>query len=146
MSPKLLKFQWPFLAIRKRHGITISVVVWHHHYLYRRRHYHLHWHQQDNHHNQWNRCQLFISPSTHDCALSDAQSWVNWTKIVLASVELSRLLHIIFESVTAGLTRRNIWNFLDLYKIYLKNKIFSLSKGCLFLSNWEPITYFALLS
>ena len=141
MSSKLPKFQWTFSPIGKRHRriiiITFIVVVSHHH---------LHWHQQDKHRNQCNRCQSFILPSTHDCALSDAQSWVNWRKIVLASVELSRLLHMIFESLTAGLTRRDIWNLLDLYKIDLKNKIFSSSKGCLFPSNWEPITYFALLS
>ena len=117
--------------------ITFIVVVSHHH---------LHWHQQDKHRNQCNRCQSFILPSTHDCALSDAQSWVNWRKIVLASVELSRLLHMIFESLTAGQTRRDTWNLLDLYKIDLKNKIFSSLKGCLFPSNWQPITYFALLS
>ena len=149
MSSKLPKFHWTFSPVGKRHGrIIIIVVVWHHHYLYRRRrrHHHLHWHQQDNHHNQCNRCQSFILPSTHDCALSDAQSWVNWRKIVLASVEFLWLLYMIFESLPAGLTRRDIWNLLDLYKIDLKKKIFSLSKGCLFLSNWEPITYFALLS
>ena len=44
--------------------ITFIVVVSHHH---------LHWHQQDKHRNQCNRCQSFILPSTHDCALSDAQ-------------------------------------------------------------------------
>ena len=74
MSSELVKFQWTFSAIRKKHGITIIVVVWHHHNHYRRPSHHRHCHQQDNHHNrQCNRCQSFILPSTYDCASSDAQ-------------------------------------------------------------------------
>ena len=41
---------------------------------------------------------------------------------------------IISKPLTADLTRRDIWNLLDLYKIDLKHKIFSLSKRCLLLS------------
>ena len=130
MSSKLPKFQWTFSPIGKRQGrITTIVVVWHHHYLYRRRLHHRHCYQQDNHHNQCNRCQSFILLSTDRwlCLVRrtviKGQSWLNWRKIVLASVELSRPLHIFFESLTAGLTRRDIWNLLDLYKIDLKNKI-----------------------
>ena len=68
--------------------------------------------------------------------------------MLLASVELSRLLHIIFESLTALIPdeARHLKSSGSINKIYLKNNIFRLSKGCFLVSNEESNTYFALLS
>ena len=57
MSSKLLQYQQTFSPIEDRHGITIIVVVLIIIII-------IQCHQQDNHHNQCNRCQSFIQPST----------------------------------------------------------------------------------
>ena len=96
--------------------------------------------KQDNLHNQCNRCQLFILSPSHDFASWDSQSWVfshdkrkwswswvNWRKIVLASVELNRLLPHSFRVTDCRPDKA--WHLRSsgsTYKIDLKNKIFSL--------------------